>query len=93
MINASTFRSMARAAGLAVATVAALVSPALYAQGQPTTGPDVTVIDIFDIDSYGGSDGFLGYAVGTTSCNIGDDELNWCNSAGCAADSLPNSIR
>ena len=76
-------RSGSRAAALALALGCAFVAPALHAQGQPTTGPDVTVIDIYNIDSYGGADGFHGYAVGTTSCNIGDDELNWCNIAGC----------
>jgi hypothetical protein len=66
-------------AALAVASYA----PSAEAQGLPTSGPDVTVIDIYDIDSYGGGGGFHGYAVGTTSCNIGDDELNWCNTTGC----------
>ena len=55
----------------------------LGAQAGTSTGPDVTILSLVDIDSYGGADGFHGYAVGTTSCNIGDDELNWCNTAGC----------
>ena len=67
------------AAGLVAAGSTSLA----MAQGLPTTGPDVTVIDVYDIDSYGGANGFHGYAVGTTSCNIGDDELNWCNTTGC----------
>ena len=70
-----------------VVTAIAFTAPPLTsrasAQGLPTTGPDVTVVDIYDIDSYGGGGGFHGYAVGTTSCNIGDDELNWCNSGSC----------
>ena len=71
-----------RARYLSVVLVAAAVgfaaggTSAALAQGLPTTGPDVTVVDIYDIDSYGGANGFHGYAVGTTSCNIGDDELN-----------------
>ena len=78
-----------RARYLSVVLVAAAVgfaaggTSAALAQGLPTTGPDVTVVDIYDIDSYGGANGFHGYAVGTTSCNIGDDELNWCESGSC----------
>ncbi len=83
MSHAFNSRLISRLAAVAVALGCAGVAPALHAQGQPTTGPDVTVIDIYDIDSYGGANGFHGYAVGTTSCNIGDDELNWCNTVGC----------
>ena len=67
------------AAGFAAAACTTVAA----AQGLPTTGPDVTVVDIYDIDSYGGDGNFHGYAVGTTSCNIGDDELNWCNTGSC----------
>ncbi|MBP7589174.1 MAG: hypothetical protein KBA72_14560 [Thermoanaerobaculia bacterium] len=81
-----TTRTRLRRLALAVAVMglAALgLTPAASAQGLPTSGPDVTVVDVYDIDSYGGGGGFHGYAVGTTSCNIGDDELNWCNTTGC----------
>ncbi|MEO8277317.1 MAG: hypothetical protein ABI639_13975 [Thermoanaerobaculia bacterium] len=57
--------------------------PSLFAQGHPTTGPDVTVINIDSVSSYGGDASFMGYAVGTTSCNIGNIEVNWCNTGGC----------
>lgn len=81
-----TTRTRLRRLALAVAVMglAALgLTPAASTQGLPTSGPDVTVVDVYDIDSYGGGGGFHGYAVGTTSCNIGDDELNWCNTTGC----------
>ena len=36
--------------------------------------------------NYGASGGIRGYSVGTTSCNVGDTPLNWCdNSGGCGA--------
>mgnify|MGYP001610883729 CR=1 FL=1 len=50
--------------------------------GYPTTGPDVTVSVIWDLASYGEADGYLGYTVGTTSCNIGTVPVNWCDDAG-----------
>lgn len=55
----------------------------LAAQGIPTTGPDVTVALMSDVASYGNSGGLLGYMVGTTSCNIGDTPVNWCDGTGC----------
>ncbi|MEZ5314324.1 MAG: hypothetical protein R2862_12130 [Thermoanaerobaculia bacterium] len=45
----------------------------------------MTVGVLFDLASYGQADGFLGYSVGTTSCNIGTAPVNWCdNSGGCS---------
>ncbi|MEO7793163.1 MAG: hypothetical protein ABIV06_00205 [Thermoanaerobaculia bacterium] len=56
---------------------------ALLAQGVPTIGPDVTVALMSDVASYGNSGGLLGYMVGTTSCNIGDTPVNWCDGGSC----------
>ena len=51
-------------------------------------GPDVTVFSLSDTTNYGTANGIRGYSVGTTSCNIGDKPLEWCNtSTGCAAGS------
>ncbi len=46
-------------------------------------GPDVTVFTLLGTTQYGsGADGIRGYSIGTTSCNIGDQPLNWCDEAG-----------
>ena len=43
-------------------------------------GPDVTVFSFSDgIHTYGSSGGFVGYSIGTRSCNRGDANLNWCS--------------
>ncbi len=45
-------------------------------------GPDVTVHDLFGgsgLQNWGVSGGIRGYSVGTTSCNVGDAPLNWCD--------------
>lgn len=49
-----------------------------------TIGADVTVFDLPGTTNYGVSAGIRGYSVGTTSCNIGDTPLNWCDiNGGC----------
>ncbi len=49
-----------------------------------TIGADVTVYDLPGTTNYGVSAGIRGYSVGTTSCNIGDTPLNWCDiNGGC----------
>ncbi len=45
--------------------------------GMPATGPDVIVGELPSVGNYGGSGGFGGYSIGTTSCNIGTAELQW----------------
>jgi len=40
-------------------------------------GPDVIVGSLYQVASYGGSGGISAFAVGTYSCNIGDEWLNW----------------
>ena len=47
----------------------------------PPKGPDVvtwyTGGDSFDMNLYGQQDGVLGWAFGTTSCNLGDMVADW----------------
>ena len=72
------------AVGLALLVLAAFPA-ALRAQGQQTSGPDVTIIYIGDTQNYGVSGGIRGYSIGTTSCNIGTTPVNWCdNNGGCS---------
>lgn len=54
-------------------------------------GPDVTVFTLSGSSNYGSSGGIRGYAIGTTSCNIGTAPLNWCDEeAGCGAGTGPS---
>ncbi len=51
-----------------------------------SSGPDVTVIYLTDVSHYtsgGAVDGKRAYALGTTSCNVGDEPVAWCDSGGC----------
>ncbi|MCB9850178.1 MAG: PQQ-dependent sugar dehydrogenase [Phycisphaerales bacterium] len=41
------------------------------------TGPDVIIGDLPAVASYGSIGGIAAFAVGTTSCNLGDNELLW----------------
>ncbi len=50
-----------------------------------SSGPDVTVIYLTDITHYtngGPVNGMRAYALGTTSCNVGDEPVAWCDDAG-----------
>lgn len=49
-----------------------------------TRGPDVTVFNLSDTSNFGVSNGIRGYSIGTTSCNVGDEPLQWCDNAGAA---------
>ncbi len=60
---------------LSVACVVAVASVG-FAQGGGT-GPDVIVGDFPDVISYGASNGISAYAFGTSSCNIGTQNLAW----------------
>jgi hypothetical protein len=42
--------------------------------------PDVIVGDLHELARYGTANGITGYAVGTTSCNVGTCWLNWISS-------------
>jgi len=49
-----------------------------------SVGPDVTVFNITDVANYttsGPEGGFRGYALGTDSCNVGDQPVWWCDSS------------
>ncbi|NCG12366.1 MAG: hypothetical protein GWP38_03365, partial [Planctomycetia bacterium] len=48
--------------------------------GQGGTGADVIVGDLVGTQSYGNSGGYYAFSVGTTSCNIGTEELLWISS-------------
>jgi hypothetical protein len=67
-----------------VATAAAFAA----GPGIPTTGADVTINRLTGVGEYGLADGFRGYAVGTTSCNIGDTPVNWCDNGGGCTDGV-----
>ena len=46
------------------------------------SGPDVTVYELQGIGNWGAENGIRGYSVATTSCNSGDQPINWCDNAG-----------
>ena len=59
-----------------------LASTAVQAQDpnvcdEPGDAPDVIVGDLHQVNSYGNVGSIYGYAVGTTSCNVGTCWLNW----------------
>ncbi len=61
--------------------------------GNPTggisTGPDVTIWSLPSISQYGAAGGYRAYSVGSDSCNIGSENVNWCdNSGGCPGQGL-----
>lgn len=68
---------------MALVPVAALVSSTLAA---PTTGPDVTMMDLNGTTNWGGTGGLHAYSIGSTACNVGDAPVNWCdNNGGCGS--------
>lgn len=62
--------------------VLALVGLAVSAAASAAGGPDVTVFALSDTSNYGAANGIRGYAIGTTSCNIGTAPLAWCDESG-----------
>src|SRR6266566_5705506 len=59
-----------------------VVMPPLNGAASPRTpssvpGPDVIVGDISDVAQYGTNGNFVGVGVGTTSCNNGDQPIDW----------------
>jgi len=46
-------------------------------QTRAAIGPDVIVGDLHQVDSYGSAGTIAAFSVGTTSCNLGDTNLNW----------------
>lgn len=79
---------IARLAGLAL--MALVASPAVA--DTLTTGPDVTVIYVggtsSDTTNWGASGGIRAYSVGTTSCNIGNAPVAWCDAGTCLGGTL-----
>ncbi len=68
-----------RVGALAQAVVGG-VGLSLLVSAAGAAGPDVIVGDLMDMDNYtasGAITGIRAYAVGTTSCNIGDTPLEW----------------
>jgi hypothetical protein len=65
---------------LGVAALGALALPSFAAaQGcpNPVSGPDVIVGDIPSASTFGAIGAMSAYSLGTTSCNVGDEELLW----------------
>ncbi len=69
------------AGALVIVAAMTLIWPGMVSGGS-NPGPDVTVFNLQSTSNYGSSGGFRGYSIGTTSCNIGDTPLWWCNDAG-----------
>ena len=44
-----------------------------------TVGPDVTYQELTDVTNYGAVGGVRGYALGSSTCNIGNQNLRWIN--------------
>ncbi len=42
-----------------------------------STGPDVIVVNLTDVNYYGAENGISGYAIGTDACNMGDFPAIW----------------
>lgn len=56
--------------------LAAMLCAAGVSMGQ-STGPDVIVGDLYDIAYYGSAGGIHAFAVGTISCNVGTQNVQW----------------
>ena len=68
----------ALALGTAAVFVGQMNSDAIAARGGgENTAPDVILGSLHNSYKYGASGGITGYAIGTTSCNQGNDYLTW----------------
>jgi hypothetical protein len=79
----------------AVAIVAVGAGAALWVQRAGagiTVGPDVTVINLTDTSNHGAVGGIQGYSVGTTSCNIGDTPVWWCDNTQSYCDNTQHPV-
>lgn len=65
---------------LAVGRLSAVPAPIPDEGGVATVGADVIVGSLPNMSKYGTVNGVSAYAIGTTSCNIGDKILLWCDS-------------
>src|ERR1700710_186756 len=78
------------AVGCTVALAALLVVLDVTGQAGAAGSPDGTGFQFAGLGNFGSSGGFVGYSVGTISCNRGDLPLNWCsNGGGCAPGAGP----
>ena len=68
----------------AQAAPAPSASPAPRVDAPTAFAPDVTVIYLGSTSNWGAAGGVRAYSVGTTSCNIGNAPVAWCDSSGCA---------
>ncbi len=75
-------RRLAAVGVVVLATAAAAAIRVHRTEAGTFVGPDVVVFNLTDVHSNGPQDGFMGYAVGTRSCNRGDAPLNWCDEGG-----------
>lgn len=73
-------RFLAALWGAAFAAAASAAGP--QSPEAQTIGPDVTVINLTGINNNGASGGIRGYSIGTTSCNVGNQPVAWCNTIG-----------
>src|SRR5262249_3648012 len=64
------------ACAAALLCLVGLAAPS-YGQCQTSTGPDVIVGDIIDSQSYGNVGTIYAFDLGTTSCNIGTQNVQW----------------
>jgi hypothetical protein len=58
-------------------TTAAIVATIAGTAVAGGIGPDIIVGSLDDVNNYGVVNGIRGYSVGTTACNIGDQEADW----------------
>jgi len=68
--------------GLAVLSAVGLWTLTSQAGVGGGDGPDVTVFTLNGVSNYGVSGGVRAYSIGTTSCNIGNEPLWWCDDPG-----------
>lgn len=93
------FLSRSRSSCVRLASSALALGVLLFAEAQAASagagkgaavGPDVTVYYLEDnVSNYGAVSGERGYALGTSSCNQGNQPLNWCN-GGCTTPAASN---
>ena len=66
-------------ASVVVGRLSAVAAPRADEGGTAGTGPDVIVGALPNVSKYGTVSGISAYAIGTTSCNVGDQILLWCD--------------
>jgi len=64
-----------------ILALTAVSEVAIASDPEGIIGPDVVVFDLPDTYNWGSSGGVRAYSVGTTSCNRGDESLNWISSS------------